>query len=172
MDISIAYHPQTDGQSERTMKTLEDMHSACTIDFEGNWDTHLPLVEFSYSNGYHQSVNCAPFEALYGRRCRLGKACLLESPTRTKTYLGTRRRDEAKVSATWTGVRDEAKVSATVRERYGSGRATKISGRNSLSQEKIVTSVNFKDSNQKQTLVFGATRVSSQCLPRALNSIF
>ncbi|GJZ56565.1 putative reverse transcriptase domain-containing protein [Tanacetum coccineum] len=74
LDMSIAYHPQTDGQSERTMKTLEDMHSACTIDFEGNWDTHLPLVEFSYSNGYHQSVNCAPFEALYGRRCHLGKA--------------------------------------------------------------------------------------------------
>ncbi|GJT24372.1 ribonuclease H-like domain-containing protein [Tanacetum coccineum] len=50
------------------------MHSACTIDFEGNWDTHLPLVEFSYSNGYHQSVNYAPFKALYGRRCHLRKA--------------------------------------------------------------------------------------------------
>ncbi|GJY73457.1 putative reverse transcriptase domain-containing protein [Tanacetum coccineum] len=60
--------------SECTMKTLEDMHSACTIIFEGNWDTHLPLVEFSYNNGYHQSINCAPFKALYGRRCRLGKA--------------------------------------------------------------------------------------------------
>ncbi|GKC70361.1 putative reverse transcriptase domain-containing protein [Tanacetum coccineum] len=56
LDLSIAYHPQTDGQSERTMKTLEDMHSACTIDFEGNWDTHLPLVEFSYNNGYHLRV--------------------------------------------------------------------------------------------------------------------
>ncbi|GJY05525.1 putative reverse transcriptase domain-containing protein [Tanacetum coccineum] len=74
LDMSTAYHPQTDGQSERTMKTLEDMHSACTIDFEGNWDTHLPLVEFPYNNGYHPNVNCAPFKALYGRRCRLGKA--------------------------------------------------------------------------------------------------
>ncbi|GJZ10383.1 putative reverse transcriptase domain-containing protein, partial [Tanacetum coccineum] len=74
LDMSTAYHPQTDGQSERTMKTLEDMHTACTIDFEGNWDTHLPLVEFPYNNGYHPSVKCAPFEALYGRRCRLGKA--------------------------------------------------------------------------------------------------
>ncbi|GJT97784.1 ribonuclease H-like domain-containing protein [Tanacetum coccineum] len=74
LDMSTAYHPQTDGQSKRTMKTLKDMHSACTIDFEGNWDTHLPLVEFPYNNGYHLSVNCAPFEALYGRRCRLGKA--------------------------------------------------------------------------------------------------
>ncbi|GJT09915.1 putative reverse transcriptase domain-containing protein [Tanacetum coccineum] len=74
LDMSTAFHPQTDGQSERTMKTLEVMHMACTIDFEGNWDTHLPLVEFPYNNGYHSSINCAPFEALYGRRCRLGKA--------------------------------------------------------------------------------------------------
>ncbi|GJT09969.1 putative reverse transcriptase domain-containing protein [Tanacetum coccineum] len=74
LDMSTAYHPQTDAQSERTMKTLEDMHSACTINFEGNWDTHLPLVEFPYNNGYHPNVNCAPFKALYGRRCRLGKA--------------------------------------------------------------------------------------------------
>ncbi|GJU86969.1 putative reverse transcriptase domain-containing protein, partial [Tanacetum coccineum] len=74
LDMSTAYHPQTDGQSERTMKTLEDMHTACTIEFEGNWDTHLPLVEFPYNNGYHPSVKCAPFEALYRRRCRLGKA--------------------------------------------------------------------------------------------------
>ncbi|GJR00570.1 putative reverse transcriptase domain-containing protein [Tanacetum coccineum] len=119
LDMSTAYHPQTDAQSERTMKTLEDMHSACTINFEGNWDTHLPLVEFPYNNGYHPNVNCAPFKALYGRRCRLGKACSLEFPTRTRTYLGTRRRDEAKESA-------------TVRERYGLGRATEISRRNSL----------------------------------------
>ncbi|GJU01744.1 putative reverse transcriptase domain-containing protein [Tanacetum coccineum] len=64
----------TDGQSERIMKTLEDMHTACTIDFEGNWDTHLPLVEFPYNNNYHPSVKCAPFEALHERRCRLGTA--------------------------------------------------------------------------------------------------
>ncbi|GJT94526.1 putative reverse transcriptase domain-containing protein [Tanacetum coccineum] len=68
--MSTAYHPQTDGQSKRTMKTLEDMHMACTIDFEGNWDTHLTLVEFLYKNSYHSSVKCAPFEALYGRKCR------------------------------------------------------------------------------------------------------
>ncbi|GJY77480.1 putative reverse transcriptase domain-containing protein [Tanacetum coccineum] len=46
------------------------MLRACAIDFGGNWDTHLPLVEFSYNNSYHSSVKCAPFEALYGRRCR------------------------------------------------------------------------------------------------------
>ncbi|GJU68409.1 putative reverse transcriptase domain-containing protein [Tanacetum coccineum] len=60
----------TDGQSERTIQTLEDMLRACVIDFEGSWDIHLPLVEFSYNNSYHSSVKCAPFEALYGRKCR------------------------------------------------------------------------------------------------------
>ncbi|GJZ44719.1 putative reverse transcriptase domain-containing protein, partial [Tanacetum coccineum] len=70
LDLSTAYHPETDGQSERTIQTLEDMLRACAIDFGGNWDTHLPLVEFSYNNSYHSSVKCAPFEALYGRKCR------------------------------------------------------------------------------------------------------
>ncbi|KAI3810829.1 hypothetical protein L1987_20451 [Smallanthus sonchifolius] len=70
LDMSTAYHPQTDGQSERTIQTLEDMLRACVIDFGGNWDTHLPLAEFSYNNSYHTSIKAAPFEALYGRKCR------------------------------------------------------------------------------------------------------
>ncbi|KAI3797508.1 hypothetical protein L1987_32765 [Smallanthus sonchifolius] len=70
LNLSTAYHPQTDGQSERTIQTLEDMLRACVIDFNGNWDLHLPLVEFSYNNSYHTSINMAPFEALYGRKCR------------------------------------------------------------------------------------------------------
>ncbi|GJS75532.1 putative reverse transcriptase domain-containing protein [Tanacetum coccineum] len=68
--MSTAYHPQTDGQSERTIQTLEDMLRACVMDFGGSWDTHLPLIEFSYNNSYHTSIKCAPFEALYGRKCR------------------------------------------------------------------------------------------------------
>ncbi|GJW89615.1 putative reverse transcriptase domain-containing protein [Tanacetum coccineum] len=68
-DMSTAYHPQTDGQNERTIQTLEDMLRACIIDFGGSWDVHLPLVEFSYNNSYHSSVRCAPFKALYGRKC-------------------------------------------------------------------------------------------------------
>ncbi|GJR80794.1 putative reverse transcriptase domain-containing protein [Tanacetum coccineum] len=67
---SSRYHPQTDGQSERTIQTLEDMLRACVLDFGGSWDVHLLLVEFSYNNSYHSSVRCAPFEALYGRKCR------------------------------------------------------------------------------------------------------
>ncbi|GJX16656.1 putative reverse transcriptase domain-containing protein [Tanacetum coccineum] len=70
LDTSMAYHPQTDGQSERTIQTLEDMLRACVIDFVKGWDRHLPLVEFSYNNSYHTSIIVAPFEALYGRKCR------------------------------------------------------------------------------------------------------
>ncbi|GKE89733.1 putative reverse transcriptase domain-containing protein [Tanacetum coccineum] len=70
LDMSTAYHPQIDGQSERTIQTLKDMLRSCVLDFRGSWDVHLPLVEFSYNNSYHSSLRCAPFEALYGRKCR------------------------------------------------------------------------------------------------------
>ncbi|KAI3784115.1 hypothetical protein L1987_43207 [Smallanthus sonchifolius] len=68
--MSTAYHPQTDGQTERTIQTLEDMLRACVIDFGITWESHLPLVEFSYNNSYHTSIKAAPFEELYGRKCR------------------------------------------------------------------------------------------------------
>ncbi|GJS97828.1 putative reverse transcriptase domain-containing protein [Tanacetum coccineum] len=68
--MSTAYHPQTDGQSERTIQTLEEMLRACVIDFGKGWDRHLPLVEFSYNNSYHTSIKAAPFEALYSRKYR------------------------------------------------------------------------------------------------------
>ncbi|GJY77990.1 putative reverse transcriptase domain-containing protein [Tanacetum coccineum] len=70
LDMSTAYHPQTDGQSECTIQTLEDMLRVCVLDFGGSWDVHLLLVEFSYNNSYHSSMRCAPFEALYGRKFR------------------------------------------------------------------------------------------------------
>ncbi|GJX47037.1 putative reverse transcriptase domain-containing protein [Tanacetum coccineum] len=68
--MSTAYDPETDGQSERTIQTLEDMLRACVIDFGKGWDKHLSLVEFSFNNSYHTSIKAAPFEALYGRKCR------------------------------------------------------------------------------------------------------
>ncbi|GKC30507.1 putative reverse transcriptase domain-containing protein, partial [Tanacetum coccineum] len=68
--MSTAYHPETDGQSERTIQTLEDMLRACVIDFGKGWDKHLPLIEFSYNNSYHASIKATPFEALYGQKCR------------------------------------------------------------------------------------------------------
>ncbi|GJU77035.1 putative reverse transcriptase domain-containing protein [Tanacetum coccineum] len=70
LHMSTAYHPKTDGQSERTIQTLEDMLRACVMDFGGSWDTHLPLVEFSYNNSYHTAFRCPHSEALYGRKCR------------------------------------------------------------------------------------------------------
>ncbi|GJZ41075.1 putative reverse transcriptase domain-containing protein [Tanacetum coccineum] len=70
LDMSTTYHPQIDGQNEHTIQTLEDMLRVCVLDFGGGWDVHHPLVEFSYNNSYHSSVRCAPFEALYGRKCR------------------------------------------------------------------------------------------------------
>nr|GEW70649.1 putative reverse transcriptase domain-containing protein [Tanacetum cinerariifolium] len=69
LDMSTAYHPETDGQSERTIQTLEDMLHAYAIDFGKGWVNHLPLVEFSHNNNYHASIKEAPFEALYGRKC-------------------------------------------------------------------------------------------------------
>nr|GEV19415.1 hypothetical protein [Tanacetum cinerariifolium] len=70
LDMSTAYHPHTNGQSERIIHTLKGMLRACVLDFERSWDVHLPLVEFSYNNSYHFTVRCVPFEALYGRKCR------------------------------------------------------------------------------------------------------
>ncbi|XP_069145929.1 uncharacterized protein [Solanum lycopersicum] len=66
----MAFHPQTNGQSERTIQVLEDMLRACVMDFGASLDRHLPLAEFAYNNSYHSSIQIAPFEVLYGRRCR------------------------------------------------------------------------------------------------------
>ncbi|GKB35931.1 putative reverse transcriptase domain-containing protein [Tanacetum coccineum] len=91
LDMSTAYRPQTDGQSERTIQTLEDMLRACVIDFGSSWDRHLPLVEFSYNNSYHASIKAAPYEALYGRKCRSPiKNRLLTARSRQKSYADKR----------------------------------------------------------------------------------
>ncbi|GKD68363.1 putative reverse transcriptase domain-containing protein, partial [Tanacetum coccineum] len=68
--LARIYLKETDRQGERTIQTFEDMLRACVIDFGNGWVRHLPLVEFSYNNSYHASIKAAPFEALYGRKCR------------------------------------------------------------------------------------------------------
>ncbi|GJX65368.1 putative reverse transcriptase domain-containing protein [Tanacetum coccineum] len=68
--MSTAYHPETNGQSKRTIQTLKDMLRACVIDFGKGWVKHLPLAEFSYNNSYHASIKATPYEALYGQKCR------------------------------------------------------------------------------------------------------
>ena len=70
LTMSTTFHPQTDGQSERTIQVLEDMLRACVLDHKGSWEEHLPLVEFTYNNSYQASIQMAPNEALYGRPCR------------------------------------------------------------------------------------------------------
>ncbi|KAL8121526.1 hypothetical protein AgCh_018308 [Apium graveolens] len=70
LNMSTVYHPQMDGQSERTIQTIEDMLRVCAIDFKGSWDEHLPLVEFVYNNSYHASIGMPPYEALYGHKYR------------------------------------------------------------------------------------------------------
>ena len=86
LNLSSAFHPQTDGQIERVNQVMEDMLRACIIDFESSWEIHLPLIEFAYNNSYHTSIGMASFEALYGRPCRsplcwaeVGDKQLLES---------------------------------------------------------------------------------------------
>nr|GFB93594.1 retrotransposon protein, putative, Ty3-gypsy subclass [Tanacetum cinerariifolium] len=71
LKFSTTFHPQTDGQSERTIHTLEDMLRACALEWTGNWDEYLCLVEFAYNNSWHASIKAAPFELLYGRKCRV-----------------------------------------------------------------------------------------------------
>ncbi|GJX91274.1 putative reverse transcriptase domain-containing protein [Tanacetum coccineum] len=83
ISMSTVYHPETNGQSERTIQTLEDMLCACVIDFGKGWVKHLPLTEFSYNNSYHASIKAAPYEALYGRKCR-SPMCWAED--RQKSY--------------------------------------------------------------------------------------
>ncbi|GJY20787.1 putative reverse transcriptase domain-containing protein [Tanacetum coccineum] len=95
LDISTDYHPQTEGQSERTIQNLEDMLRACVIDFGGNFDVHLPLAKFSYNNSYHSRIRCAPLEALYGKKSDkvvLIKEKLKAARDRQKSYAGNRRK--------------------------------------------------------------------------------
>ncbi|KAI5324066.1 hypothetical protein L3X38_033139 [Prunus dulcis] len=70
LQFSTAFHPQTDGQSERTIQTLEDMLRACALQFRDDWDEKLPLMEFAYNNSYQASIKMSPFDALYGKQCR------------------------------------------------------------------------------------------------------
>jgi hypothetical protein len=67
---SSAYHPQTDGQTERVNQILEDMLRACVLNYPDKWDKCLPLTEFSYNNSYQEILRMAPFEASYGHHCR------------------------------------------------------------------------------------------------------
>ncbi|GJW75407.1 putative reverse transcriptase domain-containing protein [Tanacetum coccineum] len=91
LDMSTAYHLQTDGQSERTIQTLEDMLRACVIDFGKGWDRHLPLMEFSYNNSYHTSIKATPFEETTEKIIQI-KKCIQAAQDRQKSYANRRRK--------------------------------------------------------------------------------
>ncbi|TYK26964.1 pol protein [Cucumis melo var. makuwa] len=90
LDFSTAFHPHTDGQTERLNQILEDMLRACVLEFSGSWDSHLHLMEFGYNNSYQATIGMAPFEALYSKCCR-SPFCWGES--RQKSYANVRRKD-------------------------------------------------------------------------------
>ncbi|KAG8483030.1 hypothetical protein CXB51_021959 [Gossypium anomalum] len=95
LHFSTAFHPQTDGQSDRIIQILEDMLRCCILEFSGSWERYLPLVEFAYNNSFQSSIKMAPYEALYGRKCRspLFWTELSETSDRQKSYADLKRRD-------------------------------------------------------------------------------
>jgi hypothetical protein len=120
LDFSTAYHPQSDGQTERVNKVLENLLRACVLTFDKDWESSLPYAEFSYNNSYQASIKMSPFEALYGRKCQtplmwsnigentlegpafvkeaeekvaLIRKRLLEAQSRQKIYADNRRRE-------------------------------------------------------------------------------
>nr|GEV31925.1 DNA/RNA polymerases superfamily protein [Tanacetum cinerariifolium] len=96
LNNSTAFHPQTDGQSERTIQTLADMLRCCALEWTGNWDDYLCLVEFTYNNSWHASIGMAHYEMLYGRKCRSlicwNEEKLKEDRSRQNSYAGKHRR--------------------------------------------------------------------------------
>ncbi|WMV51519.1 hypothetical protein MTR67_044904 [Solanum verrucosum] len=74
--LSMSFHPQTNGQAERTIQILEDMLRACVIDFKGDWHNHFHLIDFLYNNSYNSIIGMTPFESLYGSKCRSPKVGL------------------------------------------------------------------------------------------------
>ncbi|KAA3487862.1 reverse transcriptase [Gossypium australe] len=100
LDFSTAFHPQTDGQSKRVIQILEDMLRSCVIDFRGSWEDYLALAEFAYKNSYQSSIQMAPYEALYGRRCRT-PTCWMELGERRLLGLELIFETEEKVKLIW-----------------------------------------------------------------------
>nr|GFB37255.1 putative reverse transcriptase domain, ribonuclease H-like domain, aspartic peptidase domain protein [Tanacetum cinerariifolium] len=90
ISMSTTYHPETNGQSERTIQTLKDMLRACMIDFGNGWVKHLPLCRFLYNNSYHASIKAAPYEALYRQKCRSPR--IQAAQDRQKSYADLRQK--------------------------------------------------------------------------------
>ena len=119
LKLSTAFHPQTDGQSERTIQTLEDMLRACALDFQGSWIDRLHLIEFAYNNSYHASIQMPPFQALYGRPCRT-PLCWDEASENTflgPEYLEQTKEDVLQIQRNMKIAQDRQKSYADIRRR-------------------------------------------------------
>jgi hypothetical protein len=122
LNFSSAYHPQTDGQAERTNQILEDMLRACALKYRKSWDKSLPYAEFSYNNSYQASIKMAPYEALYGRHCRTP---LLWSQTRESQVFGPKVLKDAEKQVQI--VRESLKVAQSQQKSYADKRRRDIS---------------------------------------------
>jgi hypothetical protein len=119
LNFSSAYHPQTDGQTERTNQVLEDMLRACALKHGGSWDKSLPYAEFSYNNSYHASLKMSPFEALYGRKCRTP---LYWDQTRERQFFGPELIQEAEEQVRM--IRENLRISQSRQKSYVDNRRT------------------------------------------------
>jgi hypothetical protein len=117
LNFSSAYHPQTDGQTERTNEVLEDMLRACALQHGGSWDKSLPYVEFSYNNCYQASLKMSPFEALYGRKCRTP---LYWDQTRERQFFRPKLIQEAEEQVCI--IRENLRVAQTRKKSYADNR--------------------------------------------------
>jgi hypothetical protein len=122
LNFNSAYHPQTDGQTERTNQILEDMLRSCALKHSGSWDKSLPYAEFSYNNSYQASLKMAPFEALYGRKCRTP---LYWSQTGESQLFGTDIIKEAERQVQI--IRENLKIAQSRQKSYADGKRRDVS---------------------------------------------
>ncbi|GJV22833.1 putative reverse transcriptase domain-containing protein [Tanacetum coccineum] len=151
LDMSTAYHPQTDGQIERTIQMREEMLRAYVIDFGSSWDRHLPLVEFSYNNSYHASIKATPYEALYGQKCR-SPICWIEVGDSQLTGLELIRDTTEKIVQ----IKNRLLVARSRQKIYADRRAKPL-------EFKVSDMVLLKVSPWKGAIRFGKCRKLSSC---------
>jgi hypothetical protein len=120
--FSSAYHPQTDGQTKSVNQILEDMLRACALQYGTSWDKSLPYAEFSYNNSYQESLKMAPFEMLYGRRCR---TILFWSETGEQKVIGPDILQEAEKQVCM--VRENMRVTQSRQKSYADHRRIELS---------------------------------------------
>jgi transposase InsO family protein len=113
LDYSSAFHPHTNGQTERVNQVLEDLLRACVLTYNTDWEKSLPYVEFSYKNSYQASLKMAPFEALYGRKCRTP---LMWSEVGERTFFGPATIVEAEENVA--KVRENLKIAQSRQKSY------------------------------------------------------